>query len=530
MHTKETVVVEYLAYVQKKAYGELGIDPISRRPAKNDPLTFLFEEMHNLPEERAREFAALASNAIGLEIDDPGMPLEEWSRRLRSRVREMSAKDVNERVIKGMEDAGWGEAEIEAQDYSYETKEGLPPTPYEDRDDYKLITQVSQSVLDTMGKVDRYKEAVAPAKKVFFGTVPIGDVNSRVIKVPEGDAFLALFNNGLFRFAYLIGKVLSQALEYPDDGTSFSIPTDPVEDIVSSHPEMVRRFRHLLGAFVISGHPGFSRPYVIGAPPSYLASRQAKCMLAFLVGHEYGHVIAGDLDPALAVHTSILAANVDEITFSHQKEYMADFTGIDLMALAMRAERQPQPLIEWASPLLLLGLHIVRNTYEVLETGEQQEDPESVTHPKTPNRLHALLEPLYDPNRTNLADMRERTEWLIKLFSLLWNEVRPFFEEGHRLRVAPAAIWQDDLRATGRGPKAAVYNDEARVNSTTCDGLTDGVVALQIGDYIWKAGDRHAATATWRRAADLGMTAAQRRLTAAKTFDSSQPDEVVLEA
>jgi hypothetical protein len=226
-------------------------------------------------------------------------------------------------------------------------------------------------------------------------------------------------------------------------------------------------------------------------------------MVTFLVGHEFGHVIQGDLENAKPAQTKLLGNDIDELSFDHQAEFGADFVALDLMARTKLAEKEIPILIEWAPTLLFLGLHLVRNGFEVLQMGAEQEDPENKSHPTVPDRLTQIVAPLFQSDDPARAPRRERASWLMALMGELWRELKPSFEQGHDLLVAPAKIWLDEQQAKSRNEKVAIYTDATRIGAVPCDALAGGDQALAVGGYIWLMGDRHAAAATWNRAADL---------------------------
>lgn len=439
---------------------------------------------------------------------------------------QQSVAEVRKKVLEQLRRTGWQAEELAGQG---DRPSATPPTPYEDPYDYSLIASVAEAIRGAMRSERRYEGSVEACERIVFGTLPTGAVNARVLRVPGSNGYLALFNNGLFRFSYLLGKVLAQALDYDEKEGRFSRPDRPADRLLAERPLLAQRFRHVVGAYVVSGHPGYSRTYPLPPAPSYVASRQARCVLSLLAGHEYGHVIAGHLDREGPTEAQVQGTAVSEISFDHRKEYEADFIGLDLLARAMRAEKQPAVLIEWSPPLLLFGLHVVRSAFEVLQTGREQPDPATPSHPKMAQRLLAVLAPLYDDRQSPPPGMRQRTEWLLRLLRGLWEETRPFFEQGHSLRVAPAAVWLDDRRAAGRGPAAAVYTAGSRSRPVAVHRLDDGAQALAVGDWIWQAGDRHAATAAWRRALTLGQRLAGLRLARSGSFDPSLPDAAVFE-
>lgn len=524
--------IDYMASLQKTAYEEFGIDPLSKLPAE-DVRHKILDQLELLPEERFDEmFALLASNFDTLEIDANTSKKAKLDA-LKKAFHQQTTAHVNESVVKFFQGSKWTEAEIDAQGGI----NGLLPdtaTRYEDPFDFRLVAEAVSGIQNTIRETGHYHDFVEKSGQVFFGTLPTGDVNAKVIKTPQANAYLGLFNNGLFRFTYLLGKVIGQALDYSADRKSFGIPSTPVEELVARRPHLVRRLRHLLGAYVISGHPGYSRAYTTSPGPSYVASRVAKCMVTFLIGHEFGHVIQGDLDNAKPARTKLLGNDVDELSFDHQAEFGADFVALDLMARTKLAEKETPILIEWAPTLLFLGLHLVRNGFEVLQTGAEQEDPETKSHPTVPERLTQIVAPLFQSDDPALAPRRERANWLMALMGKLWGELKPSFEQGHDLLVAPAKIWLDEQHAKSRNEKVAIYTDATRIGAVPCDALTDGDQALAVGDYIWLMGDRHAAAATWNRAADLGQEKATRRLglskhfdPASKLYDPSLEDELV---
>ena len=527
--------VEYMASLQKKAYEAFGVDPLAKLRTDDARLKIL-DQLEELPDEEFdRMFTALAS---GLDTASVGEAATKKDKReaLRKALHRRTRDQVKASVISGLRDSGWAEDQIEAQ---ISVDDALPETAtmYEDNFDFGLVARAVSGIQAMMRDTEQYRDFIDKPSHVHFGTLPIGDVNARVLKTPLGGDYLALFNNGLFRFTYLLGKVIGQALDYSEAQDSLEIPGAPVYALVAERPQLVRRLRHLLGAYVISGHPGFAPRYTLGRGPSFVASRIAKCMITFLVGHEYGHVIRGDLETAGAARMRLLGNDVDEISFDHEAEFAADYVALDLMARTKLAEKEVPILIEWAPALLFVGLHLVRSGFEVLQSGAEQKDQPTPSHPTIPARLHQVAAPLLQSEDPALEPRRERLNWLLSLMGALWRGVKPAFEQGHELMVAPAKIWLDEKQARSRGDKVAVYMDASRTGAVAVDAIAEPDRALAVGDYVWLMGDRRAAEASWRRSVQRGHAEASRRLSRSEyldpnseVYDASLDDEFVFSA
>jgi hypothetical protein len=161
------------------------------------------------------------------------------------------------------------------------------PTRYEHPSNYSLLS----GLIDEIEKALRGQaDTIGP--RPVFGTLDSGQVNAMTLAVPGSAVRVVVFEGQLFIFTLLISKIIVQLVRFR--------PGFEAADVIAAidaDPRIVRRFLDLVTAYAVDGHPGDAPAYPL--PSGSLAMGFALLVRAvnlFVVGHEYGHLIRGDLD------------------------------------------------------------------------------------------------------------------------------------------------------------------------------------------------------------------------------------------
>ncbi|MBP1468953.1 hypothetical protein EYB53_024810 [Candidatus Chloroploca sp. M-50] len=219
------------------------------------------------------------------------------------------------------------------------------PTPYEHPLFHRALVVVKPLIEKAVARLN-----LSPSSLPLIGTLPTGEFHARVMPVPDSAQSLVLFNNGWFAFLlraipilfrYInslqpaIQSLTRSEIERLAPGEAVLLkalsPKDQVKAIVAAD------LYKLMAAYLTTLNPS-KTPYAFNQLPDpfkmMVTAHWLQPIQFFVMAHEYGHLINGDLDPAKA----ILAKIGDEI-FAYQEtswddEFRADETGMRIVLKA----------------------------------------------------------------------------------------------------------------------------------------------------------------------------------------------------
>jgi hypothetical protein len=173
--------------------------------------------------------------------------------------------------------------------------------------------------------------------KPTIGTLPLGQVNASLIRVPFTEQYIIVFQENLFTFVSLCAKVVAAAI--PSNGSrkpaSFSYALNEIDERISSNPVISRRFTDLLTSYLLAGRPHADGQYVLVQPNRTYSEILIQAAELFALGHEHAHAIKGHLTQSIR-EASNEPAVVDEIPFSWEQEFEADEVGVMLGIASMK--------------------------------------------------------------------------------------------------------------------------------------------------------------------------------------------------
>jgi hypothetical protein len=291
-----------------------------------------------------------------------------------------------------------------------------PRSQYEDPALYQIIELWSEQIR-TAARQNIEPHDLLDTTHVVFGTLPTGEVNAWSIRVPSvKDTYLITFESGFFYFANLMSLAIARTLpiEQANDGQAVLI-TDPVKvlDNVRQHPELQEAFRQVILAYLVEGRFDTlpASYYTTGNPiRDGVATKLYKGMGLFVLGHEYGHILRGDLAGA-GVASVIGGQKVQKIPHEWEQELGADALGIELAYFAMRVSKDNLAAIIVGADFFLHCYEIVEQAGSLIATGDVHPDLAGGNHPPTETRrawtrqiLHAFL-------RRFQADQVSESDW-----------------------------------------------------------------------------------------------------------------------
>jgi len=356
-------------------------------------------------------------------------------------------------VVKHFERLGSAEPDTAHSTYLEELREAdaAKPTPFEDPSTYMVMIYLAGKVERAMAKIGRPVDAFPT-----FGTLPLNQVNARVMRVQGSDEFLVAFQHGVFAFANQLTKAV--AASFVKDGTPPSVvikngsPPDgysrfgyelaEVEQRWDDNDEPVRRFRALLNRYLLDGDP-FAAQYFLDDPSqTTLAAIFRDSFELFLFGHEMGHIMADHLSRGQCEALVLDSMEYEQLNPNWQMELEADAIGCQLAIRAMIDSGYDVAMGFFGIDLFFTAQEIVDRALAMLSHGRPDLLRESTSHPPNPLRKQQLREGL-----NSVVDPQTAVSFLRlarageKILNALWARVEMHFLTLHEKGGRPARLW-----------------------------------------------------------------------------------------
>jgi hypothetical protein len=210
-------------------------------------------------------------------------------------------------------------------------------TPYEDPLLYMRLQELQEDIAKSTNDIYPDSKFDIPVT----GTLPTGRVNAVATSTKPSGEYLLIFEHGLFEFTQNMSKALVQCLEYQQDRKTnqirLSLPSDGTDALFSKKPELLSNIRTILYTYIKTGKVSGNNHIKLSPAHKPTIDMLRYSMQYFVVGHEYGHLINGDLQSA--EHSFSLVGDglrVEEIRRNHISEYKADAVGVSLTINSMQ--------------------------------------------------------------------------------------------------------------------------------------------------------------------------------------------------
>jgi hypothetical protein len=240
------------------------------------------------------------------------------------------------------------------------------------RDDRVFASGELSSAKTLRDAAQEIEEAIARRniplpEKPFFGFFHTELVNALAVRMRDQPVYLIAVNNGTFKFFTQIASLTSLLLPQEGNG-QWLVLNDSDSDLRKFWAEEVQQRPALIESFVSRVQAyAESRPW-LQMPPDLDGQERFKvqCALSagarlFLVGHEYGHVVAGHLSKSPEVQ--FRAMNGADVVVSQPRwdeEFEADARGGDFAMGAMLAGTKS---LEWSA----VGIDTFFTTLHIFE-------------------------------------------------------------------------------------------------------------------------------------------------------------------
>lgn len=317
---------------------------------------------------------------------------------------------------------------------------------YENPFGTRLTHMLAGQVEDSAGKLDLHV-----ASRPLLGTVPLGDINAFTVIVPSTDEYVVIFEAEIFHFAHLAAKAVTEiaSMTHKGDGLLFSLNVHDVERELDARPEAIDRFAQLVVAYLLTGRPGNAPPWLQSRSRSVLSTLLSRSVGLFVVGHEYGHIIANHLGSRSAVRgfvgaepTMLPPAKIaDHVIYSWKQEIEADVLGLELMVDAMSSTGVDLSLRYFGADFYFSFMALLRRGRNMLTWGDEDREDQTIfssSHPPAELRREAIRNFIKDLVPAEESDVPLAIgNHLGLLLELLWSKIRPQVAAAHRAGYRP---------------------------------------------------------------------------------------------
>jgi hypothetical protein len=328
-----------------------------------------------------------------------------------------------------------------------------PSSPFQQPEDKTIIPEIVNE-LESGIRANGLESHLLPKDRPIFGTLRTGEVNAMTIKVPNANEFVVVLEAQLFIFANLIGKALAPAFAITERGLDLNY--ERLESRLSENHEVTNRFAEVALAYAQHGQPNLAPQYVAEPAHGLFAANLAYSMERFVIGHEYGHVVNGDLsDGSTHLRRALAGHDVETFDYSWKQEFRADQHGLTMSMLsAIRPDRAATGSaamnLLYASgggDLFFTATDIMDRATSLLRTGDETRTKIG-SHPPSADRrilhrecLKILMSRRLRARDDDLEAFVRFSRCLELAAEHLWSRTRPLIANAHDAGVRPAADW-----------------------------------------------------------------------------------------
>lgn len=317
------------------------------------------------------------------------------------------------------------------------------PSRYEDPLRYRMIRTRAEQIESAATA-----HGMEISERPLLGTLPTGQVNAMTYLVPGSRYHVVVFERDLFTFALLLSKAICCAFPVEPsvtERTTFVTSLGPVRQRIEEHPELVERFTELVLAYALTGRPTPATPYLPGRAHQHLALVLRTSLELFILGHEYGHVLAGHLSQVS--RTAPSRARLDDVgalEYSWRQEYEADAIGCRLAHSAMKGLGYDSALSFWGADSFFSGMDVMDRATSLLLHGDEERHTLS-SHPPSEQRRERLRAAV--PQIVIERDPEEHIKpvqlggTIQAVIEELWFRSRPSVMNAHKRGLRPARQW-----------------------------------------------------------------------------------------
>lgn len=271
-------------------------------------------------------------------------------------------------------------------------------TEYQDPHEYVVLRQLEEGLRNSLEEYG-YKIPERP----IIGSVYTPEVNAHVYRFKGIEQKIILFRAGILKYYSFYLRTLMPLMKWEEteDGENLNCIADQnfAIEVVESNPDVLKGFYQVIRSTILNR---FSEELTKEKDYKYYEdymfyhfARLRASLWSFIVGHEYGHILNGDLDDNKNMNPDDYTVGGEKITLSHLQEHLADLKGFEIMNREMVEVRGASFLHTMVSTCLFFaGIDLLYRTIgDVLEV----EYPSSwTTHPDPIKRWKVIQGQVYE--------------------------------------------------------------------------------------------------------------------------------------
>lgn len=255
----------------------------------------------------------------------------------------------------------------------------------------------------------------------IVGTLPTREINAKAYAGPPGAGDIVAFETGMFMFTDVLARVaaLSLTVRTPSGTSGVVLDKMAILEHIAAHAGILLDFADLVVSQTYLGTCQYTDkreiPRGFGLEDTHRRLRDAAD--AFVLAHEYGHVVLGHARTAAAASAAQL----------RDWELQADELALQITLAAFDDPK-------WAyagAVLFLMGVAVVDLADALRRTGDERVAG-SPSHPSPPERLARLAARLSSSiGRDRLAAASEPAQTIKWLYADLWEWLKFAFAQAH---------------------------------------------------------------------------------------------------
>jgi hypothetical protein len=229
-------------------------------------------------------------------------------------------------------------------------------------------------------------------EEVFFGVVSSGEYNALADRVPESDAFILLFEDELFTLCNQLSKIIIQGLpdfKITDSSYTFNSKAQIIKTFCDSNQALQKRFDELAVYGILHGKPTYTPQYKLDERYEPFHYPLLRSIELFIVGHEYGHVLAGHLHNQATLRIGAITQDTKPDFDAWDQEFEADARGFELMINT--AERDHFPFSYLGAELFFIFLDLDERVNSLWYDGTEKISAGTRYHPPSRDRRNHII-------------------------------------------------------------------------------------------------------------------------------------------
>ena len=320
-----------------------------------------------------------------------------------------------------------------------------PVPPWEDAPTWFVVSDLQEWLEEACARVDweaAERPLVWPKKgTVVVGTLPLGSVNARTLRVPEADEFVVIVNAGLPYLYWLLAKAILRAIPVSafewDQGAVLDGSPEGIRRHLREDPFAFEKFRDALVSYVVYGDARLAEPWILREPWIVAVGPLVESAELFALAHEYAHICAGHLGPPQ--RAAYLSRALSGPPPDWAQEYDADGGGLIMTYLTLGNSGITDPFSFLGPQFAMVVSQLIAESERIL-VGDS-DGPRGPSHPPADSRgrmISGVAEELL--SQESVRSLTPVTEVLQTATRELWTSTKPLLEKLHAKGIRPDGL------------------------------------------------------------------------------------------